>query len=140
MLTLTAYLAGACFAALDTTPPTMLGAAHIGRQEDRVVMADTLPFGNRFGFPFTREEYKRSLRQVLPEAEAEAQTGVIYDPDPEATGFGIADTNLLWLAALSDDVAQRVIAFRPRLRDEVLRVRQDPQAFIAAFRSGPSPP
>ncbi|HEX8242297.1 MAG TPA: hypothetical protein VF541_02330 [Longimicrobium sp.] len=103
-------------------------------------MADSVQFGNRFGFPFTREEFKRSLRFIMPEDEAEFHTCVIYEPDPEASGMGIADLNLLLLAALSDDVAQRVIVYRPRLRDEVLRVRQNPDAFVAAFgREPPSP-
>jgi hypothetical protein len=132
MLTLAVCLA--CAVALDTTPTTTRSV------EDSAVMADTVPFGNRFGFPFTREEYKRALRQVMPENEAEFQTRVIYEPDPEVIGFGVADTNLLWLAALSDDVARRVIAYRPQLRDAVLRIRENPESFIAAFHQGPPSP
>ena len=133
MLTLAACLA--CALALDTTPTTTLRSV-----EEPAAMADTVPFGNRFGFPFTREEYKRALRQIMPEDEAEFQTRVIYEPDPEVIGFGIADTNLLSLAALSDEVAQRVIAYRPKLRDAVLRVRENPEAFVAAFHWGPPSP
>ena len=103
-------------------------------------MADTLPFGNRFGLPFTREEFKRSLQPIMPEDEAEFQARVIYEPDPEAIGIGIADMNLLLLAALSDDVAQRVIAYRPRLRDAVLRIRENPKAFLAMFGGKPPSP
>lgn len=99
-------------------------------------MADTLPYGNRFGLPFTREEYKRALRVIAPADEAEIQTLAIYEPDPETIGIGIADLNLLLLAALSDDVAQRVIAYRPKLRDEVLRIRENPEGFIRGFGKG----
>ena len=118
-----------------TTPTTTLRSV-----EGPAVMADTVPYGNRFGFPFTREEFKRSLQFIAPEDEAEFQTRLLYEPDPKAMGMGIADLNLLLLAALSDEVAQRVIAYRPKLRDAVLRVRENPEAFVAAFHWGrPSP-
>jgi len=122
-----------CVAAPDTTPTTAQ------QTEGAAAVADTVPFGNRFGLPFTRDEYKRSLRQIKPEEEAEFLTRVIYEPDPEAIGIGISDTNLLLLAALSEDVAQRVIAYRPKLRDQVLWIRENREAFIAGFWSNPGP-
>ncbi|HEX6750862.1 MAG TPA: hypothetical protein VF092_26480 [Longimicrobium sp.] len=103
-------------------------------------MADTLPSGNRFSLPFTREEFKRSLQFMMTADEAEVRTRILYEPDREAIGIWIADLNLLLLAALSDDVAQRVIAYRPELRDAVLRVRENPEAFTAAFRRNPPSP
>jgi hypothetical protein len=131
----------ACFAytlALDTTPTAALPITPVEQRKDGpAIVADTVPFGNRFGFPFTREEYKRALRQILPEDDAEFQTRLIYEPDPEAIGYGIADFNLLLLAALSDAVAQRVIAYRPELRDAVLWVREDPEGFVAGLRGLP---
>ena len=138
MLTLAAYLA--CTVAFDTTPASTLRSAHIEPLEGLAAVADTLPFGNRFGLPFTREEFKRSLQPIMPEDEAEFQARVIYEPDPEAIGIGIADMNLLLLAALSDDVAQRVIAYRPKLRDAVLRIRENPKAFLAMFGGKPPSP
>ena len=56
------------------------------------MVADTLPFGNRFGLPFTPDALKRAQRPMAPEDEAEMQTRLIYEPDPEA--IGIADLNL----------------------------------------------
>lgn len=103
-------------------------------------MVDTLPFGNRFGLPFRRDEYKRALRYMLTEDDAEFQTRGIYEPDAETIGIGVADMNLLLLAALSDDVARRVIAYRPTLRDAVLWVREDPEAFVAGLRGMPPLP
>jgi hypothetical protein len=100
-------------------------------------VGDTVPFGNRFGLPFTREEYKRALQQITEEEKAEFLTRLIYEPDPEAIGIGLSDTDLLLLAALSDSVAERVVAYRPRLRDAVVRVRANPTAFIAGFRGSP---
>jgi hypothetical protein len=136
MLNLAACLA--CLVVVDTTPAAATPGLRPEPVEDSVVVGDTSSFGNRFQFPFTREEYRRSLRLIKPEAEAEFLTHVIYEPDPEAIGIWIADMNLLLLAALSDDVAQRVIAYRPGLKDAVLRVRENPQAFIAGF-GGPPP-
>jgi len=133
MLILAACLA--CTIALDTIPTTTaLRSAPVEPRGRPVDVGDTVPFGNRFGFPFTREEYKRALRQITEEKEAEFRTRLIYEPDPEAIGIGLSDTDLLLLAALSDSVAQRVVAYRPRLRDAVLRVRENPTAFIAGFR------
>lgn len=96
-------------------------------------MADTMPFGNRFGFPFTRDEYKRALRQILPEAQAEFRVRLVYEPDPEAIGVGVSDVDLLLLAALSDDLGERVSAYRPKLRETVERVRANPNSFISGF-------
>lgn len=124
-------------AAFQANLPAAARVAASGAKEASVVMADTLPYGNRFGLPFTREEFKRALQQIKPEAEAEFETRLIYEPDHEIIGIGISDLNLLLLAALSDDVAQRVIAFRPKLRDQVLRVRENPDFFIRAFGEGP---
>jgi hypothetical protein len=130
-----------CTLALDTTPTMVPRSTPIEPpKEGPVIVADTVPFGNRFRFPFTREEYKRALRQIFSEDDAEFQTRVIYEPDPEIIGFGIADLNLLLLAALSDAVAQRVIAYRPELRDAVLWVREDPEGFVAGIRVLPPPP
>jgi len=136
MLILAACLA--CTIALDTIPTaTTLRSAPAEPRGGPVDVGDTVPFGNRFGFPFTREEYKRALRQITEEEDAEVRTRLIYEPDPEAIGIGVSDTDLLLLAALSDSVAQRVVAYRPRLRDAVLRVRENPTAFITGFRGSP---
>ena len=139
MLTFAACFA--CTLALDTTPTMVPRSTPIEPPgEGPAIVADTVPFGNRFGFPFTREEFKRSLRLILPEDKAEFRTRLIYEPDPEPIGIGMGDFNLLLLAALSDAVAQRVIAYRPELRDAVLWVREDPEGFVAGIRVLPPPP
>jgi hypothetical protein len=136
MLILAACIA--CTITLDTIPATTtLGSAPAEPGGRPAFVGDTVPFGNRFGLPFTREEYKRALRQITEEEEAEFRTRLIYEPDPETIGIGVSDTDLLLLAAVSDSVAQRVVGYRPRLRDAVLRVRENPAAFIARFRGGP---
>ena len=71
---------------------------------DRCV-AGTLPYGNRFHLPFPRRE----------------------------TGLTLADLTLL-LASLSDDAGRRTVEHRPALREEVERIRADPQAFVSNLR------
>ena len=111
-----------------------LAAAGATAHHQMVAMNDTMPFGNRFGFPFTRGEYKRALRQIRTEEEAKLRVRLLYEPDPAA----IADLDLLLLAALSEEIAARVIEYRPRLRDLLERVRDDPKAFIESIHLPPS--
>ena len=100
-------------------------------------MADTLPYGNRFGIPFTRDEFKRALLQVYTEREAEEQVRSLYDPDSELIGVTIMDGTLLLLATLSPEMADRVEAYRPRIKPLVDRIRADPQAALRSFRREP---
>lgn len=127
-------------AALTAAAPARAGAqtsADVPQPHRTATMADTMPFGNRFGFPFSRDEYKRALRQILPEEKAEFLVRLIYEPDPEAIGVGVSDLDLMLLAALSDELGERVSAYRPKLRETVKWVRAHPAAFISGF---PAPP
>jgi hypothetical protein len=98
-------------------------------------MADSLPYGNRLGFPFTREELKRALVQTHPEEDAEHFVRHVYEPDDEVIGVTTTDVELLLLAALSPDVAARVVEYKPRLRERVQVVQADPKAFVRLMRS-----
>jgi hypothetical protein len=100
-------------------------------------MADTLPYGNRFGIPFTQEEVKRALLQVYTEQEADEQVRRLYDPDPDVIGVTIMDGTLLLLATLSPEMADRVEAYRPKIKPLVDRIRADPQAALRSWRRGP---
>ena len=42
---------------------------------------------------------------------------------------------LLVLAAFSDDLAERVIRYRPKVEELVRRVRADPEAFLVEWRT-----
>lgn len=105
-------------------------------------MSDSLPYGNRFGYPFTRDELKRALLQVHPEEEAESLVRLVYEPDQEAIGVTTTDVELLLLAALSPDVAARVVEYRPGLRQRAQVAQADPRAFVRLMRSfrRPGPP
>lgn len=90
----------------------------------------------RFQFPFAREEYVRAHLQVKPRKDAEALASELFDQDPsEVIGFHVMDGDLLLLAALSEYIASRVVAYRPKLRDLVQRVRADPEAFLKSWRA-----
>ena len=99
-----------------------------------MVMTDSQPYGNRFGFPFTREELERALLQLHPADEAELFVRLIYEPDDEAIGVTTTDVELLLLAALSPDVAARVAEYKPALRERVRVVQADPRAFVRLMR------
>lgn len=104
-------------------------------------MSDTIPdWGNRFGFPFTRDEFIRAHLLVDSREVAEAMAYPIYSPEPgEFIGVSVMDGTLLLLAALSDAVAERVVAYRPGLKGEVERIRADPKRFIDSLRRRDEP-
>lgn len=106
-------------------------------QHPTTSMADTLPYGNRFDFPFTRDEYRRALLQVRPADEAELFVRALYEPEDDAQSVHMMDLDLLLLAALSDELAQRVTAFRPRLADSVEAVRGDSARFLQSWKKVP---
>lgn len=121
--------------ALTALPATLAAQpAQQGRPRDAPAMSDTVPFGNRFGFPFTRAELKRAALHLRPEEEAECFVRLVYEPDDEVIGIALSDVDLLLLAALSEDAAERVIRYAPRLRERVAEVRRDPERFLSLFR------
>ena len=110
----------------------------LGVTRTGLIMSDPLPYGNRFGFPFTREEYKRALVQVRSEEDAEFFVRMIYEPDKEVTGITFGDLDLLLLASLSPGLATRVTEYAPRLRERVREVLADP-SFLRALRKAEAP-
>jgi hypothetical protein len=101
------------------------------------MMADTLPFGNRYGFPFTREEFVRAQLLIYTREEAEAAAAHIYDdaPERETMGVHVMDGTLLLIALLSDDLAARVIEYRPAVRETFDYVRANREAFLMELRA-----
>lgn len=102
-------------------------------------MTEMLPFGNRFGLPFTREDYNRALLQVRSEEDAEVFARIIFEPDEEVIGITFADLDLLLVAARSPDLAARIVEYAPRLRERVREVRSDPEAFVRSLRKPETP-
>ena len=96
-------------------------------------------WGNKFGFPFTREEFVRAHAQVRPRSEAEMRARRIYDPGPELIGVTVMDGDLLLLALLSAEIAERVVAYRPQIRELVQLVRADPKRVIESWDTGENP-
>ena len=122
-------------AVLAFAPAAEAQSPQSGAIRTAAIMSDSLPYGNRFGLPFTREEYERALLQVRSEEDAEFFARIIFEPDEEASGIAFADADLLALAALTSDLAARIVEYKPRLRERVQVVQADPQAFVRLMRS-----
>lgn len=97
-------------------------------------MADTAQDPNPYGLPFSREEYIAALALVWSRKEAEQRAGPLFTRDPDLIGITVMDGDYLLLSLVSDALAERMIAARPRLADLIRRVRADPQEFLRSFR------
>jgi hypothetical protein len=98
-------------------------------------MAERLPQERHLPIPFSREEYVRAHQQVISPEEAEVRARAVYDGDPsEVIGVHVMDGDLLLLAILSEELASRVLAYRPKLSELVDRVRADPEGFLEGWR------
>lgn len=99
-------------------------------------MDDATRYGNRFHLPFTRDEVLRAESLLGSREHARLIVRAIYDePDAETMGVTIMPLSLLLLATLSEDVARRVVEYRPALREEVEQVRADPDGWLARLRA-----
>lgn len=124
---------------------TLLLALTLNGSSPGAAMRDTTP-GPPVGVPFTRDEYVRAQVQVRPRAEAEALAARLFNA-PELIGATLMDGDLLLLALLSDELAARVVGWRPSLRVQVETLRADPhrvartlESWRAAVRSDAPPP
>jgi hypothetical protein len=70
-------------------------------------------------FPFTRAEFLSAQLLVLSPEAAETATSRVYEPDPEVIGITVMDGTVVLLALVSDDLAERVIEYRPHLKGMV---------------------
>jgi hypothetical protein len=84
--------------------------------------------------PFTREEMLQAQLLIRPAGEAERIVSLFYSQDPAEGARALPDGHLLLLAALSDELAARVIAHRPTLREIARLVRTDAEGFIDSLR------
>ena len=102
-------------------------------------MRDTTPPGSPAGVPFTRDEYVRAQLQVRSREESESLAQRLFDA-PEVIGAHLMDGDLLLLAMLSEALAERVIAFRPSLRPQVERFRQNREQALKSWRAALADP
>lgn len=129
MLKSIGVLAGALVLAL---PAHAQGGQATGGTYD---MSDSASMPEGVRVPFAREEYERALLLAMPQEEATMFVHLVFD-NPHPAGVNIMDGDLLLVAALSDDAAARVVKYRPRLAEQVRRIRADPEAFLADVRRG----
>lgn len=99
-----------------------------------LTMSDTTPPGIPVGVPFTRAEYVRAQMQVRTQEEAETLAARLFDA-PEAIGAHVMDGDLLLLALVSENLAARVIAWRPSLRQRVNEFRRERQKTLESWRA-----
>ena len=97
-------------------------------------MRDTTPPTSPAGVPFTRDEYVRAQMQVRPREGSEALAARLFD-DPTVIGAQLMDGDLLLLAMLSEELATRVVAFRPSLRTQVERFRLDGERALVSWKA-----
>jgi hypothetical protein len=115
---------------------TLLLAVTLNGSSPGAAMRDTTP-GAPVGVPFTRDEYVRAQLQVRDRDEAEALARGLFD-SPELIGAHPMDGDLLLLALLSEELAARMVAWRPSLRAQVEALRADPQMiqrFLESWRA-----
>jgi len=86
--------------------------------------------------PFSRAEYVAAQLLVRPRAEAETHADRLFTRDPEVIGITVMDGDHVLLTLASDELAERMIAARPRIAELVRRARADCEEFLRAFREG----
>jgi hypothetical protein len=84
--------------------------------------------------PFTRDEYVHAQMQVRSREEAEALTARLFDT-PVLIGAQLMDGDLLLLAMDSEELADRIVAFRPPLRAQVERFKRDRARVLESWKA-----
>jgi hypothetical protein len=94
----------------------------------------------RFGIPFSRAELVRAevLGGSSPD-DAVRSVSTLLETAESSLGVTIMDVTLLVLAAISEDVAARVIQYRPELHEQVQAVRRNPSRFLQGLRRNEQP-
>jgi hypothetical protein len=105
-----------------------------GPLEGEGVMADTAQDPNPYRMPFTREEYIAAQSLIRPRRVAEQRAAVLFTRDPDVIGITVADGDYVLLALVSDELAERMIAARPRIAELFRWVRAHREEFLSSFR------
>lgn len=83
--------------------------------------------------PFTREEYIAAQSLVRPRRVAEQRAAVLFTRDPDVIGITVMDGDYVLLALVSDELAERMIAARPRIAELFRWARANREEFLCAF-------
>jgi hypothetical protein len=93
--------------------------------------------------PFSREELVAAFAVTVDLECAERMVEfLLHPPDdevPEGSVPVLADGTLLVLAALSNDLAHRVLKYRPLLNEEVRAIRSNPARWLSEIERVPCP-
>lgn len=79
---------------------------------------------------FTNAEVLEAFAAVMPAGEVAGLREEIGANFSDPCRFAISDGMYLVMAALSPEYAQRVVACRPDLAEQVAKVRHHPQEFL----------
>lgn len=89
--------------------------------------------------PFTNGEILQALTRFLPAEVVEEYRRDFGDALDEPSEAHVTDGVLLILSTLSEDLADRVTAYRPDLQERVREVRAEPEAFFRTLRPDAEP-
>lgn len=103
-------------------------------------MADTADDPNPYRLPFSREEYVAAQALVRSREEAERRAVPLFTRDPNVIGITVMDGDYVLLALVSDELAERMIAARPRITELIRRARGDREEFLRSFRDAVEAP
>ncbi|HET7460715.1 MAG TPA: hypothetical protein VFJ82_05690 [Longimicrobium sp.] len=99
-------------------------------------MTDTAPDPNPYRLPFTRDEYVAAQLLVRSRAEAEEQANRLFTRDPNLIGITVMDGDYVLVALVSNELAERMIAARPRIGELVRRAQANREVILRAYREG----
>jgi hypothetical protein len=91
---------------------------------------------NPYRLPFTRDEYVAAQSLVRPRVQAEEQANRLFTRDPNLIGITVMDGDYVLVALVSAELADRMIAARPRIAELVRRARANPDEVLRAYREG----
>lgn len=91
---------------------------------------------NPYRLPFSRDEYVAAKSLVRPRAEAEAQANRLFTRDPDVIGITVMDGDYVLVALVSAELAERVIAARPRIAELVRYARTNREEVLRMWREG----
>ena len=97
-------------------------------------MFDTTPDPNPYRLPFTREEYIYAQAQIRPREQAVRRAAMLFEPSPEVIGITLMDGELILVALVSDELAERMKRYRPAAAELIDRCRANRDEVLRQWR------
>lgn len=97
-------------------------------------MSDTTPDPNPYRLPFTREEYVLAEAQIRPREQAERRAARLFDRSPDVIGISVMEGEIILVALVSDELAERMKRYRPSAAEIIDRCRADRDEVLRRWR------